>query len=222
MIFALFIPVESRSEAVVNIYAVALNDFATNISAMLSGGDNSCVRAMANKCREVFFTKNDNGYYRAATYGANQEVTMGMWLSQLGTSQEVREFGTRMIQDHSLDYRALLDLGGLEGAEIPTRLRGKYKSQVKALLPFTGLLLDKKYLQFEVKNHTKYIAATQREIKNAKNANVQAYAAAALPVLEAHLALAKSTLAKVTQLCAADSKCSRGRSAGKPPFVCNG
>jgi putative membrane protein len=100
---------------------------------------------------------------------------------------DVKAFGKTLDQDHTRSYEVLTELASKTGISIP---RGIDTAQVRELVHLSRLKGDRFDQQFasdEVAAHRHTIAVYKREAKRGHDADVKAYAAGTVPVLEKHL-----------------------------------
>jgi putative membrane protein len=120
------------------------------------------------------------------------EVQLGQLAQKQGTSQAVRNFGERMINDHSKANIGLKDIASQKDATLPTQLSKKQDSVLQRLEGLSGVKFDKTYAQDMVKGHTKAIKEFETASKGLSDPDLRAWAQTALPLLQEHLRMAKS------------------------------
>src|SRR5438128_3738165 len=96
----------------------------------------------------------DKTFMMNAAKGGMMEVEWGKLAAQNGQSADVKNFGNRMITDHSKANNELMNLAKEEGVSLPAaKPPGKWKS-------------DKDYINMMVKDHEKDLAEFQNEASN--------------------------------------------------------
>src|SRR5579863_4509389 len=95
-------------------------------------------------------TAKDYKFVTQATEGGNMEVTLGQLASQKGTDPSVRDFGQRMVQDHSKANQELKDLIGQKGATAPMPSTKKTEKMAERLQALSGTEFDKTYIKHMV------------------------------------------------------------------------
>lgn len=119
------------------------------------------------------------------------EVELGQLAQQKAQAVSVKDFGTRMVTDHSKANDELKALAAQKNLQYPTELEHKQRSMVDKLAKLSGSDFDKKYMKMMVKDHTKDVKEFHKAVKKVKDADLNAWAAKTLPTLEQHLQQAK-------------------------------
>jgi predicted outer membrane protein len=63
--------------------------------------------------------RSDRGFMDKAAMGGMAEVHMGKMAQERGTSQQVKDFGARMVQDHGKANSELQQLASAKGLQLP-------------------------------------------------------------------------------------------------------
>jgi putative membrane protein len=133
----------------------------------------------------------DQKFFKEAASGGMMEVELGQMAQQKAQATSVKDFGTRMVTDHSKANDELKALAQQKNLQIPTELDHKNRSMVDKLSKLSGPDFDKKYMKMMVKDHEKDVKEFQKATKKVKDADLNAWAAKTLPTLEQHLQQAK-------------------------------
>ena len=120
------------------------------------------------------------------------EVQLGQLAQKQGTSQSVRNFAERMINDHSKANIGLNEIASEKDATVPTQLSQKQDSVLQPLEGLSGAKFDKTYAQHMVKGHTKAIKEFETASKDLSDPDLRAWAQTTLPLLQQHLRMARS------------------------------
>jgi putative membrane protein len=134
----------------------------------------------------------DQKFLTEAAMGGMMEVEMGRWAAQIGTSDAVKQFGRRMVEDHTRVNEELKQLATAKGVTLPTALDMKHQQEVSKLARLKGADFDKAYSKKMLSDHQKDVAAFEKQSTGGSDAEVKAFAAKALPTLQEHLTLAKA------------------------------
>jgi putative membrane protein len=127
----------------------------------------------------------------AATTGM-MEVMLGEMAQRNAASQQVKDFGNRMITDHSKANAELKTLAAARNVMLPVTVEGPHREHVNFLGQQSGAKFDKEYMDMMVKDHEKDINLFENMANNSKDAAVKAFAAKTLPTLKAHHEAAKN------------------------------
>lgn len=162
------------------------NPDATNTKAGNAGDMN--MKTVARK---------DRMFMEKAAMGGLMEVDLGNAAKDKGQSQEVKDFGNRMVTDHSKANDELKALMTQKGLGVPSDLPAKDKSTDDKIKAKTGADFDKAYMSHMVKDHDKDVKEFQNEAKNGTDPDVKAWAQKTVTTLEEHQKMANDIAQKV-------------------------
>ena len=139
----------------------------------------------------------DKAFVEKAAVGGMAEVRMGKMAQQKGSSDQVKQFGARMVDDHSKANDELKQIASAKGIALPTDLDAKHKSKMDKMEKLSGAQFDRAYMDDMVADHKEDVAEFKKEASSGKDSDLKAFAAKTLPTLEDHLKMAQSTDAAV-------------------------
>jgi putative membrane protein len=145
------------------------------------------VNANANAGRGAAKMSADTKFATAAALGGMEEVELGRLAAQKGASDEVRQFGQRMVDDHSKANQDLTQVASAKGLTLPSALDAKHQADVQKLSALSGDKFDREYVGMMVKDHRKDVAEFQKESTGGADADIKSFAARTLPVIQEHL-----------------------------------
>jgi putative membrane protein len=131
----------------------------------------------------------DRGFIMKAAEGGLAEVKLGELAQQKATAQDVKDFGKRMVDDHSKANTELQQLAQNKNIEVPTELKGEQKEHYDKLAKMSGKDFDRAYIKHMVKDHDEDIAEFKKEARDGKDPDVRNWASKTLPTLEEHAKL---------------------------------
>lgn len=166
--------VSSFSLAMMVSTAVAQQDKDPNGTAMSSKGS-------------AGMTSMDTKFVKKAARGGLAEVELGQLATQKASSEEVKKFGQRMVDDHSKANDQLKQVAAQEHIDLPTEPNAKDKATKARLEQLSGEQFDRAYMSDMVKDHKADVAEFARESKNAKDPAIKSFAEQTLPSLREHL-----------------------------------
>jgi putative membrane protein len=134
----------------------------------------------------------DQKFVREAAEGGMAEVELGKLAAEKGSSQDVKNFGQRMVDDHGKANDQLKQIASTEGITLPTKLDAKDHAMKTRLSKLSGESFDHAYMQNMVKDHKKDIADFQKESTSGSDPAVKQFASQTLPTLQQHLQQAES------------------------------
>jgi len=139
----------------------------------------------------------DAVFMRTAAMDGMAEVEHGRLAAQNAANDEVKQFGQRMVDDHSKAGDELKALASQKSVTLPTELDAKHKAMQDKLSKMKGAAFDRAYMGHMVTAHQQAVALFQKEAGGGKDGEVKAWAAKTLPTLQEHLKSARGTNTKV-------------------------
>jgi putative membrane protein len=139
---------------------------------------------MANPANDVDFAKE-------AAAGGMAEVKLGQLAEEKGTNQAVKDFGKRMVEDHSAANEKLNAVASGQKLTLPAKLDKRDQKTYDRLSQLSGDAFDRAYAKDMVKDHQNDIAAFKEEASSGQNAAIKQFASETLPTLEDHLKMAR-------------------------------
>jgi len=146
---------------------------------------------------EQAMTDADKTFVKNAASGGRMEVELGQMAQTKAKSQQVRDFGARMVKDHGKANDELKKLVRQKGMSVPENLELKHNAMVVMLKPLPAEQFDKQYMQHMVSDHMKDVAEFRQALQTVTDPDLKGWAEKTLPVLEKHLQLAKEVATKV-------------------------
>ena len=133
----------------------------------------------------------DQAFVQEAAIGGMAEVEMGRLAVQKAKDDRVRQFGQKMIDDHSKANDQLNQAASQEGLSVPTAIDEKHKATMAKLEKLSGAQFDSAYSKEMVKDHREDVKLFEKQA-NAGSSTVQKFAAETLPTLKNHLQMAEA------------------------------
>lgn len=138
----------------------------------------------ANKIDEKRFVKD-------AFAGGLTEIELGKLAVQKASSDAVKQFAQKMIDDHSKVNDELKTIAAKENITVQDSLDSKRQSKIDKLAKLSGADFDRAYIKDALKNHQQDVRDFQEEAKSGSDPDVKSFASKTLPTLEEHLNTAK-------------------------------
>jgi putative membrane protein len=129
----------------------------------------------------------DHKFAMSAAMGGMMEVEMGRLAAQKGASDEVRQFGQRMVDDHTKANEELMQLASGKGMTLPAAPDPKHRSEMQKLSSLSGERFDREYVKMMVKDHKKAVGEFQKQAARGADPDLKSFAARTLPTLQEHL-----------------------------------
>lgn len=141
--------------------------------------------------------RSDEKFVMDAAKGSMAEVELGKMAAEKGTSDLVKQFGQRMVDDHGKASAELKDLAEKKNVKLPAELDPKHRQLRDRLAKLSGAEFDRAYADEMVRDHKKDVSEFKREAGRAKDADLKAWAGKTVPTLEDHLKQAQQMQAQV-------------------------
>ena len=141
----------------------------------------------------------DENFAKKAAEGGMAEVKLGQLAEEKGSNPAVKNFGRRMVQDHSKANNELKDVTSKENIPLPNEMDKSDQATYDRLSKLSGDAFDRAYARDMVKDHSKDVSEFQKEAKNGKDESIKNFAAQTLPTLQNHLDQARQMEQAVNQ-----------------------
>lgn len=141
----------------------------------------------------------DQNFLTKASEGNVSEIKLGKLAGERGSSSQVKQFGQRMVKDHTKAQHELDT--AMKGSSIqpPDHVNTDAANLYDKLAKESGAQFDRDYMQAMVNDHQDDISAFKDEAQNGKMAQLRSFAQNTLPTLESHLKDAKQINQQVAQ-----------------------
>lgn len=133
-----------------------------------------------------------------AAEGGLKEVQLGELAQQQAQSQEVQQFGQRMVEDHSEANEQLMQIAQEKGMQLPQDLSEEAQQLYDELQQKSGREFDQAYMDEMVSDHEEDVQAFEEYVQTGTDPDLVTFAQETLPTLEEHLELAKQTQKQVS------------------------
>jgi putative membrane protein len=133
----------------------------------------------------------DRGFARAAAMGGAAEVAFGRLASQRGQSPAIREFGERMVADHTRANDQLLALANTDRIALPKAPDAEHQAMLERLTKAQGNAFDRDYIHGQIVDHQMTAQLLGYEIGSGEDPQLKAFASQTLPVVLQHLRMAQ-------------------------------
>ena len=141
--------------------------------------------------------KSDQKFIENAAQGGMTEVQLGQIAQEKGASPDVKQFGSRMVMDHSRANDELKSLAQQKGVTVPSTLDHKHQAMVDHFRTLSGPAFDRAYVHNMVKDHQEDAAEFQKASTSAQDPDVKAFAGKTLNVIKSHLSDVQSIQEKI-------------------------
>lgn len=140
----------------------------------------------------------DQQFVTKAAQGGMAEVQLGQLAAQRAASNDVKQFGQRMVKDHTQANNQLKQLAQQKGITPPQDMGDEHKATMARLSNLSGAEFDREYMNHMVEDHTEDVSLFQREAQQGQDPDLKALAAKTVPTLQEHLQMARSIAGNTT------------------------
>lgn len=139
-----------------------------------------------NNANEMAQTMKDKMFLRHAAEGGMAEVQLGQLATQKASSDDVKAFGQKMVDDHTMLNNELAPIADSMGVRTPKSLNKQNQAEYDKLNGLSGTDFDTEYLTVMVKDHHKDLHEFREEAASATDANLKAAIEKGLNVIREH------------------------------------
>jgi putative membrane protein len=136
-------------------------------------------------------TAADKHFVTAALRGGMAEVELGKLAAEKGTSDDVKQFGQKMVTDHTQLGDQMKQVAQQIGATQPSAMSAADLALVAKLKVLSGNAFDKAYIQAMVKDHENDLGDFNKEIAGGSSSVVKDAAREGAKVIQEHLDMIK-------------------------------
>jgi putative membrane protein len=143
-------------------------------------------------------SERDRNFVKEAAMGGMAEVELGRLAQQNAQHDEVRQFGARMVQDHTAANQRLMTIVAAKDVTVPQQLDEKHRKAFEKLSKMRGAEFDRAYMREMVEDHEKTVKKFHQQAQQGNDGDLKEFAQNTLPVLEQHLKLAQDLSKSLT------------------------
>jgi putative membrane protein len=126
-------------------------------------------------------------FAKEAATGGMMEVELGNIAKKNSATQQVKDFGQMMVDDHTKINNQLKDITSVKNIDIPTMVTTDQQKDIDKLSKETGSDFDKDYVSMMIDDHKKDIDAFKKAGDKITDPDIKSFIANALPTLQKHL-----------------------------------
>jgi putative membrane protein len=136
--------------------------------------------------------RSDRKFIEKAAEGGMFEVQAAQLAASKATDPEVKNFASKLVDDHTQANNELVQIANAKKVELPAAPpRGK-RREVEKLGKLSGSQFDQQFVrEVGIKDHEKDIKDFEKASEKVKDADLKAWVQKTLPHLREHLALAQ-------------------------------
>jgi putative membrane protein len=161
-------------------------------------------------------TSADKMFVHKAVEGGMAEVKLGQLATVKASNPDVKAFGQKMVDDHTMLNDKMKPFADQLGVTVPHHLKAKYQATYDQLNALSGDDFDKAYVQAMVMDHRMDLREFRREVATTANSDLKDTVASAEKVISEHLTMVEG-LAKEIGVTVPPSARRQGRTTPPPP-----
>ncbi|HUL95172.1 MAG TPA: DUF4142 domain-containing protein [Usitatibacter sp.] len=135
----------------------------------------------------------DSRFVKEAVAGGMAEVELGKLAQQKALRDEVKQFASRMVDDHTKANEELVAIASRNGIEVPKGIDESTRKEMDKLQALAGPDFDREYMGYMVKDHRRDLREFRHEAKSHSGSDVQQFAGRNVALQLEHLREAQKT-----------------------------
>jgi len=139
----------------------------------------------------------DGTFVMKASASDLAEINLSGIAVKNASSDAVKKFAQKMIDDHTKTSKELASLAGKKNLKLAKEMDDKHRKLFDKLAKLSGSELDKAYMDGQVKDHEMAVSLFEKEAKNGHDEDLRKWAKDTLPALKEHLRMAREARDKV-------------------------
>jgi putative membrane protein len=139
----------------------------------------------------------DANFAKEATIGGQFEVETGK-VAERSSNPQVRQFGARMVKDHSAAGAKLKSIASERSVTVPQELDAQHAQIRDHLASLKGAEFDHEYMREMVKDHDEDARTFADAARTLTDRQLKRFAADTLPVIQTHDRMAHQIEASIT------------------------
>jgi putative membrane protein len=129
----------------------------------------------------------DKKFAKDAALGGMAEVELGKLAAQKASRDDIKQFGQKIVDDHTKANDQLKEVASKENIPIPDALDSKHQARIDKLSKLSGENFDKAFVKDQIKDHQAEVRDFSAEAQGGQDPNVKTFASNVLPTLQQHL-----------------------------------
>jgi putative membrane protein len=119
------------------------------------------------------------------------EIEAGHLATERAQSPDVRQFGSRMVRDHTQANEQLLRLAEERNVSLPQQPDESHQKLTQELSNLQGADFDRAYMRAMVEDHQHDVSEFEQQAESLEDPELRAWAAQTVPTLRDHVRIAR-------------------------------
>lgn len=129
---------------------------------------------------------------------ANQaEIRLGNMAIQKGLNPAVKDFGKRMVTDHTAMQKDVKNFTDKVGLPLLSDISAEDHATMNKLQGLSGAKFDRQYMHAMLKDHRKDVSEQEKLYEKTKNPTLKSLIGKTLPILQNHLLVAENVAGQI-------------------------
>jgi putative membrane protein len=137
------------------------------------------------------FSESDYHFAANAASGGTLEIALGKVAADKASDPAVKQFGQKMVDDHTKAGDALGKIASQKGATLPMELTAAQQKHIDKLSAMSGADFDKAYINMMVRAHKGMLKEFKHASENCDDNDLKMFAANTEPTVQEHLTAAE-------------------------------
>jgi putative membrane protein len=138
------------------------------------------------------FSKADQRFLTMAAEANLAEIKMGQLAQQRASNEQIKQFGARMVQEHTQAHDEVKRLASAKNITLPEKPSRMHQQHASRLSRLSGTEFDREFMRHMVNDHKKTVNEFEKAANSAQDSEVKALAASMLLKLKEHEQMAHS------------------------------
>jgi len=154
--------------------------------------DDSVDQAQGVNDTSAMVNKQDADFAVKAADAGLAEIELGKLAMEKATDQRIKDFAQRMVADHQKANDELKSIATSLNITLPPVISEDHVDKQRKLRDKADDAFEEEYIDIMVKDHDRVVSLFEDAASDARNADLQAFAAKTLPTLKMHFEEAKT------------------------------
>ena len=119
------------------------------------------------------------------------EVILGKLAAERAVSDEVKQYGQMLVEEHTKANNELKQLAARKGVTLPKDTDAKHKALRARLGQIPGRRFDRTFIREMIADHANTVSLFQRQERQGQDPDLKDFATKHLPTIEEHLQMAR-------------------------------
>jgi putative membrane protein len=175
-------------------FALSMALMCTALAAVTAAAQNtnSNTTMMKKDNMAMMVSSSDKKFAMTAAMGGMAEVEMAQLALTKASSDAVKQYAQKMIDDHTAANAELMQIASSKGIALPTAPDAKHRAMMAKMQRLSGAAFDREYIMMAGhKDHMKMEKLFKDESMKGRDADLKGFAAKTLPVVRMHLQMAR-------------------------------